>query len=1106
MKLTRNPLFWIIQVVLLIICSGTALHFYPKAFPSVDLKIKMNRKEALKSASDLAIQNHWGPEPFQQAVSFDVDQETQTFVELSAGGSDAFKQILNGKLYSPYTWKVRHFSPGRTLETYIRYTPGGDFYGFQEFLPEDAPGKALRAEEAQKIAERSAVENWKVDLSAYNLIEKSKEERPSHRIDHTFVYERTQEKIGDGTYRLKLVIGGDQLTELSHFIKIPDAFTRKYAEMRSSNNTIATIATVAMTLLYLILGCGLGIFLLARKHWVLWRTPLVCAFIVALFQVLENINQLPLAWMHYDTAISPKTFLVRNLLYSAMIFLSELALLTLSFMAAESLSRKAFPHHPQLWKIWKKDNAASLEILGRTLGGYLTVGIFFCYVVFVYLFGKTVLGWWNPTDILFHPDGLASYFPWLTSVSNSLHAGFWEESLFRAVPLASAALLGQRWGRRRTWLIFGFIVQALIFAAGHANYPTQPSYARVIELIFPSFLFGGIYLYFGLLPGIILHFTFDVISFSIPLFTASTPGIWYDRILIILLSLIPLWIVLFNRIRLNRWTSLKQTEYNQSWTPTKRKPAPTVTVIHEQPTRLGRILAWIFPLSALILITFWLFLFPPKKYAPTLSITQSQAIEIAQKALSDANIRLTLPWEPLAHLVATEPDEQNRFVWRTEDHSVYLHLVGDYLMPPSWRVRFVRFDVNVEERAEEYQVLLSGKGEVIDIRHELPESRPGRTLDQNEAKMTAFAHIKKVFHIDGNLLREVSSRAFKLPARTDWLFIFTDPSIKLKTGESRIAVQIAGDQISSSRKFIFIPEEWLRNERNRENILGIVKTVCGVFILIVFLSGILAAIISWTRHQFKTRSFFIVFGLFFSLSVFQLANSLSSRLAHFSTEEPRVHQLISVISFGLLKALMLAIVGGLYVGYLHYRSKPTRYSLSISLPIGYATGIISTVTLGLILHFFPQLSPPWGSLDSFDSTFPVLYPLFKIPEIVLFALIQIWIIQITNWLTTNWTRRRWLGFIFLLLNGFASFGLASESLQTWLVMGALSGLLFYFLYRFLIRSAISLIPLIAVAPTLISSLKQMKLQPYSGVLTVSLLTLILAVALSALWHQRLNDE
>ena len=40
---------------------------------------------------------------------------------------------------------------------------------------------------------------------------------------------------------------------------------------------------------------------------------------------------------------------------------------------------------------------------------------------------------------------IATPFPWLSAIGMSLHAGFWEECLFRAIPLAGAAIIGNKY-------------------------------------------------------------------------------------------------------------------------------------------------------------------------------------------------------------------------------------------------------------------------------------------------------------------------------------------------------------------------------------------------------------------------------------------------------------------------------------------------------------------------------------------------------------------------------------------------------------------------------------------------------------------------------------
>ena len=94
-------------------------------------------------------------------------------------------------------------------------------------LPDQEKGESKPAEEARRIVEDSAKNDWKIDFSRYQLVESSKDVRPGGRTDHTFVYERQDERLREGRYRLRLVAGGDKLTELTHFVQIPEAFTRR---------------------------------------------------------------------------------------------------------------------------------------------------------------------------------------------------------------------------------------------------------------------------------------------------------------------------------------------------------------------------------------------------------------------------------------------------------------------------------------------------------------------------------------------------------------------------------------------------------------------------------------------------------------------------------------------------------------------------------------------------------------------------------------------------------------------------------------------------------------------------------------------------------------
>ena len=76
--------------------------------------------------------------------------------------------MLRERLYSAYTWRVRHFREARPNETLIRFTPDGRPYGFVETLDENAPGAAIEAADARRRAESDAQARWNVDLAPFS--------------------------------------------------------------------------------------------------------------------------------------------------------------------------------------------------------------------------------------------------------------------------------------------------------------------------------------------------------------------------------------------------------------------------------------------------------------------------------------------------------------------------------------------------------------------------------------------------------------------------------------------------------------------------------------------------------------------------------------------------------------------------------------------------------------------------------------------------------------------------------------------------------------------------------------------------------------------------
>lgn len=1104
----RKPWFWAVFVLISVACTAWAVMHFAAAFPLVTLDVTMDRAAAATAAEELAVDRGWGPEPARKAVEFSLDGRVQSFVELEAGGKEAYSEMLRGDLYSPYTWVVRRFAEGETNETLIRFRPDGAAYGFREKIPEDEPGASLDAEAARKLAEVAVETGWDVDLSDYELVEASHEVRPGGRTDHTLVYERSDEQIGDGRYRLRLAVSGDRLTGLTHFIKIPEAFTRRYQEMRSANDAIATGSLFAIAILYMAGGCVVGLFFLMRERWVVWKPAVKWALFIAFLQALVVLNQWPLLWMGYDTAVSSTTFALQQIAVAIAQFIGMGAVLTLSFMAAESLTRRAFPERIQLWKSWRGDVAASKTMLGYTVAGYLLIGIFFAYEVWLYYFANSNLGWWTPSSALTDPNVLANYFPWLTSIAISLQAGFWEECLFRAVPIASAALLGRRFGNRWLWITGAMVLQAVIFGAGHANYPAQPAYARLVELIIPALGFGGLYLLFGLVPAIVFHFAFDVVWFALPLFAADTPGIWVDRGMVVVLALVPLWVVLRARQRAGSWGEVPAEDLNGAWTP---PPAPIR--VEREPAAASSGLAPRIRIALAILggagVLLWASTTSFQTDAPPIEHGDGEARLAAKQALVDRNIELAADWRELSSVQAPL-GLGDRFVWEEGGREAYRELLGRYLPTPRRMVRYARFEGDVAERAEEYLVYVGSDGTVQKVAHQLPEGRAGAELNENEAREIAQATLTIEYGFSADDVEEVSAESSQLPERRDWSFVFRhSEGYPMETGEARIVVNIAGDEVVGTGRFIHIPEDWERAYRNRRSITQVVQIACVVLVVLLYLAGAVVAVIRWSRHRFATATFAIFFGATAVLGIVQLGNGFRSATAQFMTAQPFKLQVAIVIVGGLIAMTGIAAVSALLIGLAHRLLPPQPTgNTGASIAAGLGLGAVLAGLGALGLQLAPSALPFWPSFGGAGNSVPIvaaaLGPLSSWITGTAFYLLVVAAIQS---ITDGWRRRQLATSALLIGLGLVMTGSEGiENIPLWLLEGVLTGMVMLAVWILLLRRHLALIPLVTAAGAVLATLRSALIGAYPGAAAGSVIGSLLVLAAAVWWFGRLNAD
>jgi len=986
-----------------------AVSQFSRAFPLVEVELTLDRGGALAEARRLADRYGWGPEEFRQAASFGkADATAWNYVELEGGGEGGRALgLLEARGVPTYLWTVRHFREGSALEVRVRLAPDGTPVGFRLRLPEEEPGPDLPADSARGLAEAAAVA-WGFNPGDHELVESSRTVHPGGRGDHTFVYLRPGSELGEADARVRLVVAGAELAGVEPYLRVPEGFVRRFDELRTRNEQLAMGASVFMFLVLILGGCGVGSFHLVRKGAAAWRPALLLGGVISLLLALSTLNALPLTWMGYDTALSRETFLLQTAVLAPVGILAlGTVILGWIIASAEGLGRLAFPGHPAFWRLWSPDTASTRAVVGRTLGGYLVAGVELGFVVAFYLATSNLAGWWSPAEALVSPDLLATHQPWLQAVALSLMAGVWEEAVFRAVPIAGAALLGQRFGRPVLWIGAALVLQAVAFGAAHADYPQQPAYARVVELFPSALLWGFIYLRYGFLPVVLIHAVYNLSLFSIPLFSASSPGIWFHRSAVIAAGAIPLLVVGWHLLRRGMQEALPAGSTNAGWrggpapaatpwmdgapTPTPGMggvDAPGTTLPASSGTPAASLPSptplppWA-PWGALAAGLFcWFLSLTPTPDHLRLDWTRGEAVEAARGGVSE---RGGNPDEGWTTLVRTRevPGAPARFLWRNGGAELYGEAAGSYLPGAAWEVRLARFQGPVEERAEEWRVRVQDGG-VERVAHRLPEARPGARLSQGEARPVALAAAEAHRPLPGPGLEEVEARSQDRPERLDWTFTFRDPALPLPEGaEARITVLVSGDRLTDVFRGIHLPESWQREERERQVRWILTLLPLGAVGGTLFLVALVGGVAGVARGRIPGGPVLLLGSGLAGVLLLQALNGLQGRMAEAPTTAGLGTHLSQLLLGNLVAAAVTASALALVTGFtLHLAASVSRVGSRSTLLAGGGAGVLVAGVLSLLPGPDTPPSPP-ASLEGAAAYLPWLASTLDLPAALL---------------------------------------------------------------------------------------------------------------------------
>ena len=490
----RTLLLWIIFGI---IGALFAHRYFFQAFPEASVDFKISRPEAQKRAKDFVAGLGEKVSGYQSTIVFDVDENGKTYLERELALKKA-NELMSSELHI-WFWEVRFFRPEQKEEYKVRVSPAGQVVAYEHTIDETKPAKSLSRDEALSAAEKFLVEKLGTDLNRWVFLpeEANSMARPN-RVDWSFTWERKGFRAKEAPYRLEVGLQGDRIGGTQEFLQVPEAWTRDYQRLRSTNIFYNQIAVIPYGFL---IGAALWLGIsLTRQGKTTWGWPIKIGLVVAVLFALMQLNQWDTFRAEYDTHVSYASFVTLTLAKILLGALGTGLMVTIALPAGEPLYRGAQPERLRLYKAFTARGVRSKEFFCSALVGLSLAAAHIGFIVAFYMVGSKY-GVWAPQD-LNYSDAVNTSFPWIAGVAIGVMAATSEEFTFR---LFAIPFLRKFTGSR----VLAVILPAFFWSFLHSAYPQEPGYIRGIEVGLIGIVAGLVMLRWGILATLTWHYTVD---------------------------------------------------------------------------------------------------------------------------------------------------------------------------------------------------------------------------------------------------------------------------------------------------------------------------------------------------------------------------------------------------------------------------------------------------------------------------------------------------------------------------------------------------------------------------------------------------------------------
>jgi membrane protease YdiL (CAAX protease family) len=885
----RALLLW---VAVGIVGTIFAYKYFFRAFPEASVDFRVTRSEALQRAQSFVAGLGENVGGYRSAIVFSVDDDAKTYLERELGLQQA-NDMMSSQLHIWY-WDVRFFRPQQEEEFFVRVSPAGNVVGYRHKIEEARAGAALERTAAQAGAQNFLVSKLGLDASQWDFLpEEANSTKRPNRTDWDFTWEKHGFRAKDAPYRLTVSLQGERIGGSQEYLRVPEAWERAYARLRSGNDTLALVFTVPYILL---LGFAVWLaFRLTNAGQSSWHGAIVLGLLVAGLLFLQNLNDWPLWSASYNTNSSYGGFLLAKIGAALVLALLTAITVTLVLPAAEPLYRASQPQRLQLAKALTLRGLRSKEFFSAAVVGLSLAAAHIGYVVAFYVVAQH-FGAWAPQEINYE-ESVNTLIPWISGAAIGLLASTNEEFTFRlfAIPFFER-LTGSRW--------IAVIVPAFMWSFLHSNYPQEPPYIRGIEIGLFGMIAGLVMLRWGILATLIWHYTVDASLVGLLLVRSNNLYFRVSGMAVALAAAAPLLFAAISYLSRGRFEA-DEDLLNQA------VPAPQISLAAgpEEDSAAVSVRRYdALSSRMLVLLTVCLVVggalawkVKPESIGDylKLSVNARSARERADAILRQHGLEPNSYKHATVLVNVTDPTT-NEFLRERVGVARLNEILATQVPGALWRVRYFR-----DSQPEEYAVVLRPDGSLHAIRHTLADEAPGASLSKEEAVARAEKFLREEKKIDLSQWSLVESNSDKRPRRTDHTLTWQqnaplDDYSNGATGKvgnaehafARIEIVVLRDEVTDYRTYIKIPDEWRRKQEETT----LIKIVFGYAIPILVVAGFaITALIVFLKNlrseaartiPWKRLALWALWGLAGYLLAIAFGDFLQSELNRYNTADP----------------------------------------------------------------------------------------------------------------------------------------------------------------------------------------------------------------------------